>query len=164
MTTSLLLSKITGISSAGKRPTVPPGASSSNGQHEKRSEFRCGSNERLFFQVVHSEDKDLIGTTLSSNVLNSSANDLKAVSEKNIPAGCVVDLWVDDSARPGKFFLSSEVRWVLEDESGAFSFGVELLDGAATDIAEWREPGLARQFWSFRCILNHIAMPGNHIP
>ncbi|MBQ74282.1 MAG: hypothetical protein CMQ20_04550 [Gammaproteobacteria bacterium] len=76
---------------------------------------------------------------LSSNMVNSSENGLKATCEQNIPAGCVIDLWVDDAAKPGKFFLSSKVRWSLEDASGAFSFGVELLDGAATDIKEWQE-------------------------
>jgi hypothetical protein len=46
---------------------------------------------------------------------------------------------VDDNSRAGKFFLSSEVRWVNEAETGEYEVGVALLDGAATDIEEWRE-------------------------
>ena len=109
-----------------------------NFEHEQRKEFRRGSNERLFLQVVQSEDQDLVGTTISCIALNVSAGGLMVTCDQRIPEGCFIDLWIDDSARPGKFFLSSEVRWASKNEAGEFQIGVALLDGAATDIEEWR--------------------------
>jgi hypothetical protein len=138
MTTFPLLSKIHSlVSIQGSRGTRAIN-SRANFEHEQRKEFRRGSNERLFLQVVQSEDQDMVGTTISCTALNVSPSGLMVACDQRIPEGCFIDLWVDDSARPGKFFLSSEVRWAFESEPGEFRIGVALLEGAATDIEEWR--------------------------
>ncbi|MBD3649525.1 MAG: PilZ domain-containing protein [Pseudomonadales bacterium] len=105
---------------------------------DQRREDRRTSNERLFIQVVDSSDHDLVGTTLSCHALDVSSGGLRVQADRFLPVGCHLDLWVDNSARPGKFFLTSDVRWIrtLEDR---FEFGVQLHEGAATDIQEWRE-------------------------
>ena len=62
-----------------------------------------------------------------------------------VPVGALLDLWVDVSSRPGKFFLAGEVRWSRPtsevDESGTplWFVGVQLKSGAATDIVDWRD-------------------------
>ena len=56
MTTSLLLSKIAGISNTRNSRVDQPTRSRGGEQHEKRREFRRESSERLFLQVVQSED------------------------------------------------------------------------------------------------------------
>ena len=62
-----------------------------------------------------------------------------------IPKGSLLDLWVDVASRPGKFFLSGEVRWCRScdetDENGTalWVIGVQLKSGAATDIVDWRD-------------------------
>lgn len=140
MTTShLLLSKIIDFTIARNRSQLPPVESDVVEHHEQRRELRRRSNDRLFLQIVQSEDQDLVGTTISSNTLDASANGLKVASDQYIPVGCIIDLWVDDRVKPGKFFLSSEVRWISEDQSGSFALGVELLESAATDVQKWRE-------------------------
>ena len=106
--------------------------------HDKRKELRRDSRERLFVQIVKSSDQDLVGTTISCQVLDVSASGLRIQAATLIPPGCQLDLWVDNSAGPGKFFLSSEVRWARITD-GRCEAGVELYDGAATDIAEWRQ-------------------------
>ncbi len=60
----------------------------------------------------------------------------KIFADQLVPGECVLDLWIDDSRKPGKFFLSCDVRWVDEE---AQMFGVQLHSGSATDIDEWRE-------------------------
>ena len=56
-----------------------------------------------------------------------------------------MDLWVDVSSRPGKFFLAGEVRWSRptgnfdDDGQQEWFIGVQLKSGAATDIVDWRE-------------------------
>jgi Tfp pilus assembly protein PilZ len=63
---------------------------------------------------------------------------------QSIPIGTLLDLWVNVSSRPGKFFLAGEVRWsqptVEQDENGRelHFIGVQLKSGAATDILDWR--------------------------
>ena len=137
MTSSLLLSTIINLASARSRQDAPK--PSTEGRYDQRQEFRRESNERLFLQIVQSMNPELVGVTLSCTALDVSPGGLRISCQQEIPAGCVIDLWVDDSARPGKFFLSSEVRWAREVQAGIFQVGVQLLQGAATDLDEWRE-------------------------
>lgn len=139
MTTLPLLSKIYSLVSELNSRDASTISGRTNFEHEQRKEFRRESNERLFLQIVQSEDEDMVGTTISCMALNVSPGGLMVACDQRIPEGCFIDLWVDDSARPGKFFLSSEVRWETENEPGEYHIGVALLDGAATDIEEWRE-------------------------
>ena len=136
MTSSLLLSTIINLSNARNRQSIDKPMA--NGRYEQRQETRHDSSERLFLQVVQSTNPDLVGITLSCTTIDVSPNGLQISCSQEIPVGCVIDLWVDDSARPGKFFLSSEVRWSREKQAGNFHVGVQLLEGAATDIQEWR--------------------------
>ena len=136
MTTSLLMSKIIDISAARGRRSGRTQVRTMTEQ-EKRSEQRHPAVERLFVQIVSSDDADLIGTTLSCATLDVSAGGLRIQTTSEIPVGCQLDLWIDNSAGPGKFFLSSDVRWAIQVETG-YQAGVELHEGAATDIAAWR--------------------------
>jgi hypothetical protein len=130
MESSLYASKIDRVApTRGKR--VPEKAVD---EADNRRDIRRVSSERLFAQVVQSNDSDLVGTTLSCEATDISANRLKIVADRTLPVGCVLDLWVDDSRKPGKFFLSSDVRWSGENE-----FGVQLHNGTATDIEAWRK-------------------------
>ena len=50
-----------------------------------------------------------------------------------------MDLWIDILSGPGKFFLTREVRWSRQiNGDGPCEFGVELHEGVATNIREWR--------------------------
>ena len=129
-----LFSKIVSLGFA----TASPSRAIAVDEHEQRREIRRASTDRLFMQVVRCEDEDLLGTTLSCTAADVSQHGVKIISREWIPVGCQLDLWIDDSARPGKFFLSGEVRWTSGCE-GEFLLGIELNDGAATDINEWRD-------------------------
>ena len=106
---------------------------------ERRQEFRHSSNERLFIQIVASNDPYLVGTTVSCTAINVSANGLRVEAASKIPKGCRLDIWVDVATRPGKFFLTSEVKWSQPIGDGLCQIGVALSEGATTDIAEWRK-------------------------
>jgi Tfp pilus assembly protein PilZ len=101
---------------------------------------RLDSDERLFTQVVLSADEpDLVGTTLSCVAVNLSVGGIQFRTDTPLPMGALLDLWVDISSRPGKFFLAGEVRWTRPgpDEGGrpGWFVGVQLKSGAATDIS-----------------------------
>jgi Tfp pilus assembly protein PilZ len=112
---------------------------------DKRMHPRVDSEDRLFTQVVLSaDDPDLVGTTLSCVAVNLSVGGIQFRTHTPLPVGSLLDLWVDISTRPGKFFLAGEVRWTRPgpiDEGGrpGWFIGVQLKSGAATDIALWRE-------------------------
>ena len=105
---------------------------------------RLQSEDRLFTQVVLSaDDPELVGTTLSCSAINLSVGGVQFRTNAQVPAGSLLDLWIDVATRPGKFFLAGEVRWcrpvVAEDGSPEWLVGVQLKTGAATDILVWRD-------------------------
>ena len=111
---------------------------------DQRLHPRMDSDDRLFTQVVLSGDApDLIGTTLSCTAVNLSVGGIQFRTDHAVPSGSLLDLWVDVASRPGKFFLSGEVRWsrpTHDDVDGDHWFvGVQLKSGAATDIIDWRD-------------------------
>ncbi len=140
MSTSLLLSKVTDISDARKRRRQGAEKSMTTDNQNRRQTYRRESVERLFVQIINCEaDPDLVGTTVSCQAVDISAGGLKVATERLIPAGCELDIWIDIRSRPGKFFLTSDVRWSRPgNQEGVFEFGVRLHDGAATDINEWQ--------------------------
>lgn len=113
---------------------------------DQRLHPRLESDDRLFSQVVLSSDQpDIVGTTLSCTAVNLSVGGIQFRTNAPVPAGSLLDLWVDVSSRPGKFFLAGEVRWSrptgnrdLKGEQEWF-IGVQLKSGAATDIVDWRD-------------------------
>ncbi len=105
---------------------------------EQRQDTRRASTERLFVQVVQSSDESKIGNTIACRALDVSVNGLRIRLDQEIPVGSVLDLWVDDSRKPGKFFLTSDVRWTIPATGDSFECGLKLHDGAATDVEAWR--------------------------
>ena len=113
---------------------------------DQRLHPRLESDDRLFTQVVLSaENPDLVGKTLSCTAVNLSVGGIQFRTNAPVPTGSLLDLWVDVSSRPGKFFLAGEVRWNRPTgETNAngkeeFLIGVQLKSGAATDIMDWRD-------------------------
>jgi hypothetical protein len=79
--------------------------------NDKRVHPRLESDDRLFTQVVLAADEpDLVGSTLSCNAVNMSMGGIQFKTSSAVPVGTLLDLWVDVSSRPGKFFLAGEVR------------------------------------------------------
>ncbi len=114
--------------------------------NDKRMHPRMERDDRLFTQVVlAADDPELVGATLSCTAVNMSVGGIQFRTNKSVPVGTLLDLWVDVSSRPGKFFLAGEVRWsrptAEADENGAelHFIGVQLKSGAATDIMDWRD-------------------------
>ena len=120
--------------------------SKASSRQDQRLHPRLESDDRLFTQVVLSaEDPDMVGTTLSCTAVNLSVGGIQFRTNEPVPTGSLLDLWVDVSNRPGKFFLAGEVRWSRPagepDDCGQqqWFIGVQLKSGAATDIVDWRD-------------------------
>lgn len=105
---------------------------------ERRVDTRTASNERLFVQVTSSEEQHLVGATFSCYALDVSSSGLRIASEAPIPEGSKIDLWVESSRRPGKYFLTSNVCWSEAASNGDCFMGIELIESPTTDIDQWR--------------------------
>ena len=105
---------------------------------ERREELREACQSRLFVQVTSCPETDLIGATFSCHTEDVSAGGLRISSDAQVPAGAKLDLWVEKSNRPGKYFLTSDVRWVAPNERGRCEMGLALMESPTTDIELWR--------------------------
>ena len=75
------------------------------GSEDNRSEIRAVSGKRVFVQITQSTEKDLMGKTMACKTVDASAHGIKFLAEDFTPVGCLLDLWVDDLSRRGKYFL-----------------------------------------------------------
>ncbi|MCC5872125.1 MAG: PilZ domain-containing protein [Gammaproteobacteria bacterium] len=106
---------------------------------DRRKEPRFICRERLLAQVVLCpEQPQLVGRTEAGRVMDISASGIHFYCTVALPVDSLVDLWVDISSRPGKFFLSGKVRWSQASATASHGIGVELEEGPATDISAWR--------------------------
>ncbi len=117
------------------------------GLYNRRASARQQSSERLFAQVVLSEQADGMstsGATLRCTTTDCSQEGIAFVAERPIPIGAMIDIWVDTRTRPGKMFLSGQVCWcsvpsfTISDPDGGHQVGVQLLSSPATDLQEWQ--------------------------
>ena len=109
------------------------------GSQDNRSEIRVASRESLFVQITQSSEKNLIGKTMACKAVDASGHGIKFLAEGSIPDGCLLDLWVDDLQRLGKYFLSADVCWSREAGKVSTVIGVRLQEGLATDIQHWKD-------------------------
>jgi len=111
-----------------------------NGRGERRRESRWVAREdRVYIQIVDADERKLVGMTRSCQVVDVAGAGIRLLADTYIPDGTRLDLWLDDTSRHGKFFLTGEVRWASESARGQCELGVEMLDSPASDIAEWRQ-------------------------
>ncbi|MEE4297798.1 MAG: hypothetical protein V2J24_00020 [Pseudomonadales bacterium] len=96
--------------------------------------------EKLFVQVILCDrEPELVGRTFSCRTTRASGSHVEFTSDRSLPIGALVDLWVDVAACTGKFFLSGRVRWTRASDDARHVVGIELQDGAATDFDAWRD-------------------------
>ncbi|MFT7219290.1 MAG: hypothetical protein ACI8Z1_000904 [Candidatus Azotimanducaceae bacterium] len=132
-------SNVVSLSSVRDARTLSTRGKDAGSPEDNRAEARELTGERLFVQITQADDKDLIGKTMACSAIDASAHGIKFLADDFIPVGCQLDLWVDDEARPGKFFLSGESRWTQKVGRTSTMVGVRLQDGLATDIESWQD-------------------------
>lgn len=105
-----------------------------------RSESRTTTGERMFTQVVESTDPNCVGVTLICTGIDTSAHGMRVTTDRAVPAGCAVDIWVEIDPKRRKLFLSGHVRWSRPLADGdEYELGIVLHSGHATDITTWRK-------------------------
>jgi Tfp pilus assembly protein PilZ len=108
---------------------------------DRRQHSRQPRDERVVVQIVSSTHDTLPpGTVVRCSTKDVSRSGLRIQLDQKVSEGFRVELWVEISGHPTKFFLAGEVKWcrVLE-ESKRYLVGVELHEGETGDFKLWQE-------------------------
>lgn len=108
---------------------------------DRRQHTRHPRDERVVVQIVSSTRDTLPpGTVVRCSTRDVSASGLKIQLDQQVPEGFRLELWVEISNHPTKFFLAGEVKWCEElEESKRYLVGVELQEGASEDFKLWQQ-------------------------
>ena len=114
-----------------------------NSNHdERRAEVRIDHKEELNLKIVFSsENPGLLGKTLDGSTVDVSASGLRIMLNQPIQIDSVLDVWVNYKERNKKYFLTGNVRWCKEtDTGGSYQVGLVLRErtDCVTDLASWQ--------------------------
>ena len=80
------------------------------------------------------------GTVVRCSTKDVSANGIRIQVDQRVPEGFLLELWVEVSSHPTKFYLAGEVKWCQElDDAKRYLVGVELKEGETEDFKQWQE-------------------------
>jgi Tfp pilus assembly protein PilZ len=108
---------------------------------ERRQHSRQARDERVVVQIVSSTRDTLPpGTVVRCSTKDVSAQGLRIQLDQPVQEGFQVELWVEISSHPSKFYLAGEVKWCREvDEGKRYLVGVELSEGKTEDLELWQK-------------------------
>ena len=108
---------------------------------DRRQHTRQPRDERVVVQIVSSTHDTLPpGTVVRCSTKDVSPTGIRVQVEQRVPEGFLLELWVEVSSHPTKFYLAGEVKWCQElDEGKRYLVGVELKDADTEDFKRWQE-------------------------
>ena len=108
---------------------------------DRRKHSRQSRDERVVVQIVSSTRDTLPpGTVVRCSTKDVSAQGLRIQLDQKVPEGFLVELWVEISNHPNKFYLAGEVKWCQElDEGKRYLVGVQLSEGKTEDLDLWQK-------------------------
>jgi Tfp pilus assembly protein PilZ len=114
---------------------------------ERRQHTRHPRDERVVVQIVSSTRDTLPpGTVVRCSTKDVSRRGLRIQLDQRVPEGFDLELWVEISNHPTKFYLSGEVKWCQEVEEGKrYMVGVELREDKIEDLEMWEKALEGRQ-------------------
>ena len=108
---------------------------------ERRQHTRQLRDERVVVQIVSSTRDTLApGTVVRCSTKDVSAQGLRILLDQPVPEGYNLELWVEISSHPSKFYLAGAVKWCKEvDEGKRYLVGIELAEGRTEDLDTWQK-------------------------
>ena len=108
---------------------------------DRRQHARLPRDERVVVQIISSTRDTLPpGTVVRCATKDVSSRGLRIQLDQKVPEGFQLELWVEISNHPTKFYLAGEVKWCQEVEEGKrYLLGIELNEGKTEDLAVWQE-------------------------
>lgn len=105
---------------------------------ERRASRRRSRDELLLIQIVSAAGApELAGATLPSRTSDVSAGGLGLWLDRELTPGVRIELWVNVTGLPGKFFLCGEVRWARAVPPD-FLHGIQLIPVPGDDLGRWQ--------------------------
>ena len=107
---------------------------------DRRQSNRQPRDERVVVQIVSSTRDTLPpGTVVRCSTKDVSPEGLRIQLDQQVPEGFELELWVEISNHPSKFYLAGEVKWCQELEAGKrYLVGVSLSHGKTEDLEQWQ--------------------------
>jgi Tfp pilus assembly protein PilZ len=107
---------------------------------DRRQSNRQPRDERVVVQIVSSTRDTLPpGTVVRCSTKDVSPEGLRIQLDQRVPEGFELELWVEISNHPSKFYLAGEVKWCQELEEGKrYLVGVALSQGKTEDFELWQ--------------------------
>ncbi len=108
---------------------------------EQRQHSRQSRDERVVVQIVSSTRDALApGTVVRCATRDVSSRGMRLQLDQQVPEGSQLELWVEISDHPTKFYLAGEVKWCRElDEGKHYLVGLELTEKDAEHLKQWQE-------------------------
>lgn len=108
---------------------------------DRRQHARQARDERVVVQIVSSTHDTLPpGTVVRCSTKDVSPQGLRILLDQKVPEGFQLELWVEISNHPSKFYLAGEVKWCREvEENERYLVGVELTEGKTEDLNLWQD-------------------------
>ena len=108
---------------------------------DRRQHSRQPRDERVVVQIVSSTRDTLPpGTVVRCSTKDVSPEGLRIQLDQPVPEGFKLELWVEISNHPSKFYLAGEVKWCQEVEEGKrYLVGVHLTEGKTEDLELWQK-------------------------
>lgn len=105
---------------------------------ERRYDRRRSRDERLLIQIVSADAApELAGATLPARTCDVSAAGIGLWLDRELAVGARLELWVNVTSVPGKFFLCGEVRW-SRHVTPDYLHGIQLTPVPGDDLARWQ--------------------------
>lgn len=107
---------------------------------DRRRHARQPRDERVVVQIVSSTRDTLPpGTVVRCSTRDVSPKGLRIQLDREVQKGFRLELWVEISDHPSKFYLAGEVKWCEEVEAGKrYMVGVELSEDKTEDLMLWQ--------------------------
>jgi len=105
---------------------------------DQRQEYRLETQLTVFLEL--GDEPDAEPTIVVSRSLDISANGLRIITDRELPAGSIVRACVQTQDMHQRFVLITEIKWVQAWQNpGEFLIGLALFESENSNIVEWKE-------------------------
>jgi hypothetical protein len=105
---------------------------------DQRQEYRLETQLTVFLELGDEANAEPI--IVVSRSLDISANGLRIITDRELPAGSIVRACVQTQDMKQRFMLITEIKWAqVWQNPGEFLIGLALFESEDSDILEWKE-------------------------
>jgi hypothetical protein len=105
---------------------------------DQRQEYRLETQLTVFLEL--GDEPDTEPSIVVSRSLDISANGLRIITDRELPAGSIVRTCVQTPDMQQRFVLITEIKWSQAWQNpGEFLIGLAIFESEHSNIVEWKE-------------------------